>query len=194
MKCLGAWKTPHTHTISRSFCLEQTHTHTQSPIRSVSNTHTHTHTQLYPSFHYKTRGLKRQLFLFYNCIFTFNSIHWSPAVSLESQAWDSLESLHYGLINQHWLNKYTIYYIQTCLWACVVPEALNSFASNEKCSRCLHEEENIINGWARQPAFLFKAASEEKYVTMQWGMQWYCMSNYIYIYKKSRQTLLSKPG
>ncbi len=36
-------------------------------------------------------------------------------------------------------------YVFMSMWSkCVVPEAQNSFASNEKCSRCLHEEENII--------------------------------------------------
>lgn len=146
----------------------QNTTHTHNLPFFLSWTHTHTH----PSFHYKTRGHKRQLFLFYDCIFTFNSIHWSPAVSLVSQAWDSLES-------SLWLDKsilteqvYTVLYtyVFMSMWSkCVVPEAQNSFASNEKCSRCLHEDENIINGCARQPVFLFKAASEQKYVTMQWG-------------------------
>ncbi len=79
-------------------------------------------------------------------------------------------------------------YVFMSMWSkCVVPEAQNSFASNEKYSRCLHEDENI-NGCARQPVYLFKAASEQKYVTMQWG-------NVLILHvqldkkKKSRQTL-----
>jgi len=112
----------------------------------------------------RLKNLRGRFFFPYNCILSFNFIHWSPAVSLVGQPWDSPES-------SLWLEKQsTLIDAHTHLWVCAVNVYTSSFGTlvpmNNVLQTCLHKEEI----YTMKPEVLIKVASEQnKYKTMHWG-------------------------
>lgn len=113
----------------------QMQTHTHLSYLSVLNTYRPACNYIHPSV-IRLKDFRDSFLFLYNCILTFNFIHWSLAVSLVGQAWDSL-----------WLEKKksTSIDAHTHLWVCAINVYMSSFATllpmNNVLHTCLHEEE-----------------------------------------------------